>query len=89
MSGEDSFFKRRKKIFAVNRRKAVVRRAAKFRVDSYHSLMVNLDEALRPPLLRVMQDTGHCILSLFKKSPRRTYIMITTGEIAIYLMRSL
>jgi hypothetical protein len=42
-------------------------RAASIRVDSYPSLVVNLDEALRPPLLRVMRDTGHCILSPLKK----------------------
>jgi hypothetical protein len=29
--------------------------------------VVNLDEALRPPLLRIMQNAGHCILSPLKK----------------------
>jgi hypothetical protein len=63
MSGRDPFFQRRKKLSASNRPKDAVRRAASIRVDSYPSLVVNLDEALRPPLLRVMQNTGHCILS--------------------------
>jgi hypothetical protein len=52
----------------MNLPKDVVRRAASIRVDSYPSLVVNLDEALRPPLLRVMRDTGHCILSTLKKN---------------------
>jgi NADPH-dependent 2,4-dienoyl-CoA reductase/sulfur reductase-like enzyme len=38
-------------------------RAAKFRADSYSSLMDSLLEALRPPLLRVTQDTGHYTFS--------------------------
>jgi hypothetical protein len=38
-------------------------------------LVVNLDEALRPPLLRVIQNTGHCILSpLEKRVPPGQYV---------------
>jgi hypothetical protein len=61
------FFSERKILSASNRPNNVVRRAASIRVDSYPSLVVNLDEDLRPPLLRVMQNTGHCILSPLKK----------------------
>ena len=43
------------------------RGAAKFWADSHPSLVVNLDETLRPPSLRVMRNTGHCILSPLKK----------------------
>jgi hypothetical protein len=44
-------------------RKDIVRRAANIRVDSRSSVVVSLLEALRPPLLRMMQNTEHCILS--------------------------
>jgi hypothetical protein len=41
----------------------VVRRAAKYRVDRYLSFVDSLLDALRPPLLRVMQNIGHCTSS--------------------------
>jgi hypothetical protein len=66
-TGRSLFFSKRKKLSAGNWRMDVVRRAARFRVDSHTSLVVNLDEALRPPLLRVMQNIGHWILSPLKK----------------------
>ena len=48
---ESPFFSERKKLSARKLGKDVVRRSAKFRVDNHTSLVVNLDEALRPPLL--------------------------------------
>src|SRR4030043_131586 len=51
----------------MNLRKDVVRRAANIQENSCSSCVDSLLEALRPPLLRDMQDTGHCILSPLKK----------------------
>ena len=65
-------FSEAKKLYARNRHKDFVRRAAKFRVDSYSSFLVNLLEALRPPLLCVMQNIGHRTISPLKRDPRRT-----------------
>ena len=61
------FFSERKKLSASNWPKDVVRRAANIEVDSRSSFVDSPLDALRPPLLRVMQDTGHCILSPPKK----------------------
>jgi hypothetical protein len=51
----------------MNQRKDFVRRAANIRVDSRSSFVDSLLEALRPPLLRDMQNTRQCILSPLKK----------------------
>jgi len=51
----------------MNLRKDVVRRAANIQENSCSSCVDSLLEALRPPLLHDMQDTGHCILSPLKK----------------------
>jgi hypothetical protein len=64
-------------------------RAASIRVDSCPSLVVNLDEALRPPLLRVMQNTGHCILSPLKKRVSAGHPYPAFAIMVIYLCRSL
>jgi len=67
---EGPFFSERKKLSASNRPKDVVRRAAKFRVDSYSSFVDSPLEALRPPLLRDMQSIPHrTIFALEKKTP--------------------
>ena len=63
----ETFFSERKKLSASTWPKDVVRRAASIRVDSRASFVDSPLETLRPPLLRVMQNTGHCILSPLKK----------------------
>ena len=72
MSGR-GLFSETKKLFARNRHMDVVRRAAKFRADSHPSFLVSSLEALRPPLLRVVQKTGHCTISPLKRDPCRTW----------------
>ncbi len=96
------FFSERKKLSASNWHKDVVRRAARFRVDSYPSLVVNLDEApfdrltalsnvegLRPPLLRVMQNVWHCILSPLKKGSVPDINISAFINMVAYMLRSL
>jgi hypothetical protein len=69
--------------------KDVVRRAADIRVVSRSSFVDSLLEALRPPLLRVMQNVGHCILSPLKKgSVPDNHISIFINMVA-YILRSL
>ena len=51
----------------MNRRKDVVRRAANIQVDRRPSFVDGLLKALRPPLLRVMQNARRYILSPLKK----------------------
>jgi hypothetical protein len=60
--------------------KDVVRRAANIQEDSCSSFVDSLLEALRPPLLRNMQDIGHCILSPLKKRVPAGHIWRSFGK---------
>jgi hypothetical protein len=68
--------------------KDVVRRAANIQEDSRSSFVDSLLEALRPPLLRNMQDIGHCILSPMKKRVPAGNPYAYFSNMATYLLRS-
>jgi hypothetical protein len=69
--------------------KDVVRRAANISVVSGSSFVDSLLEAIRPPLLRVMQNFRHCILSPLKKgSVPDIHISVFINMVA-YILRSL
>jgi hypothetical protein len=70
-------------------RKDVVRRAADIWVASGSSFVDSLLEALRPPLLQVMQNVGHCILSPLKKGFLPDIRISAFINMADYILRSL
>jgi hypothetical protein len=83
-------------------RKDVVRRAADIWVGSGSSFVDSLlevpfdkltalsnVEGLRPPLLRVMQNFGHCILSPLKKGSVPDIHISAFINMVAYILRSL
>jgi hypothetical protein len=69
--------------------KDVVRRATDIRVASRSFFVDSLLEALRPPLLRVMQNVGHCILSPLKKGSVPDIRISAFINMGAYILRSL